>query len=94
MRGTSSWGGMPHFRAVQFVALGDEDLRPHQVEAGDDLGDGVLHLDARVHLDEEPLVAVQVVEELDGAGVVVADLAGHADGGVAQFAHDLLRQRR
>jgi hypothetical protein len=55
---------------------GDEDLRAHEVDAGDHLGHGVLDLDARVHLDEEPLVPVHVVEELDGAGVVVADALG------------------
>jgi hypothetical protein len=47
------------------VPLRDQDLGAHEVEAGDDLGDRVLDLDARVHLDEEPLVAVEVVEELD-----------------------------
>jgi hypothetical protein len=70
---------------VQRVALRDQDLGADEVEAGDDLGDGVLDLDARVHLDEEPLVAVEVVEELDRAGVVVADLLGHARGGLAKL---------
>jgi hypothetical protein len=41
---------------VEGVALRDEDLGADEIEAGDDLGDGVLDLDARVHLDEEPLV--------------------------------------
>ena len=72
MRGISSCGGQADLRAVQRVALRDQDLRAHEVEAGDDLGDRVLDLDARVHLDEEPLVAVEIVEELDGARVVVA----------------------
>ncbi len=35
----------------------------------------MFHLDARVHLDED-VVAVAVEEELHGAGVAVADLAG------------------
>jgi hypothetical protein len=48
-------------------------------------GDGVLDLDPGVHLDEEPLVAVEVVEEFDRAGVVVTDLLRHACGGVAEL---------
>ena len=77
---------------VQRVALGDEDLRPHEVEARDDLGHRVLDLDARVHLDEEPLMAVEVVEELHRARVVVADLAGQPGGRVAELLDDVLGQ--
>ena len=62
---------------------GDQDLTHHQVDAGDDLGDGVLDLDARVHLDEVELAGVNIVEELDGAGVLVADVSADRDGGVA-----------
>ena len=40
------------------------------IHAGDELGDRVLHLDARVHLDEVELAAL-VHEELDGAGIGV-----------------------
>ena len=36
-------------------------------------------------------LAVKVVQELDRAGVVVADLAGDADGGLAELAHDRFR---
>jgi hypothetical protein len=72
------------FGGVQAVPLGDEDLGRTRSMPVICLGDGVFHLDPGVHLDEEPLVAVEVVEELDGARVVVADLAGHACGGVAQ----------
>ena len=76
------------FLAEERVPCGDEDLRAHQVDAGDALGDRVLHLDARVHLDEEPVVLVHVIEELDGAGVVVADALGQRDGGVAKLLAD------
>ena len=44
----------------------------HQVDAGDHLGDRMLHLDARVHLDEVE-VALLIHQEFDGAGVGVAD---------------------
>ena len=46
-------------------------------------------LDAGVHLDEEPIVLVHVVEELDGAGVVVADALGKFYCGIAEFLADL-----
>ena len=77
-----------HFRRVQRMPLGDENLGAHEVEAGDDLGHGMLDLDAGIHLDEKPLVAVEIVEKLHRAGVVVADLAGDAHGGVAKIVDD------
>ena len=83
-----------HFRAVQRMALRDQDLRAHEVEAGDDFRDRVLDLDARVHLDEEPFVLIQVVEKFDRAGVVVTNLAGHARRRVAEFLDDAPRQVR
>ena len=71
------------------IPLGDEDLGADEIDAGDALGDGVLDLDAGVHLDEEPVVLIHVVEELDGAGVVVADACGELGGGVAEvLPHD------
>jgi hypothetical protein len=45
-----------------------------EVDARDCLGHRVLHLDARVHLHEVEVLVV-VDEELDRAGVLVADLA-------------------
>ena len=50
---------------------GNADLLPHQVQAGNQLGDRVLHLDAGVHFDEVEL-AVGGQHELDGAGIDVA----------------------
>ena len=57
----------------QLLARGNQDLALHQVDAGDELRNRMLHLDARVHLDEVE-VAVLVHQELDGAGVGVADV--------------------
>ncbi len=59
-------------RERQLRAGGDLDLGAHQVEARDELGDRVLDLDARVHLEEEEL-AVTVEQALDGARADVAD---------------------
>src|ERR1700686_949750 len=66
-----------HDGALQYIgqlfARGDHDLTLHQVHVRDHFGDGMLHLDARVHLDEvkPPLL---VHEKFDGAGIVIADL--------------------
>ena len=58
---------------AQLQARGHADLLLHDVDAGDHLGHRVLDLHARVHLDEVELVVL--VEELEGAGAAVADLA-------------------
>ena len=80
------------FRAVQRVALRDLDLAAHDIDAGDHFGDRVLHLDARIHFDEEPLVAIDVDQELDRAGVVVLRRARESHGGFGQFCADALGQ--
>ena len=67
----------PHRR--ERVARCDLHLHDDEVDVGDLLGDRVLDLDARVHLDED-VAAVLAEEELDGAGVDVADRAGERDG--------------
>ena len=59
------------------LAGGDPDLGLHEVDVRHLLGDGVLDLDPRVHLDEHVPAGVRaggVEQELDGAGVDVADL--------------------
>ena len=62
---------MPISGVDRGVALGDEDLGPYQVYAGDHLGDGVLHLDAGIHLDKVVVPAL-VHQELHRAGGDVA----------------------
>src|ERR1019366_7360484 len=86
----------------QLFARGDHDLALHQVHVRNHLGDGMLHLDARVHLDEvkPPVffcarvrvrVRVRVHEEFDGAGIVVADLAERFADDVSDFLAQLGR---
>ena len=59
-------------------------LLGHEVEPGDHLGDGVLDLQARVHLHEEEVAgAVAGHDELYGAGADVADAARGLAGGFA-----------
>ena len=57
------------------TALGDENLGPDKIHAGDHLGDGVLHLDAGIHLDEV-IAPVLVHQKLHGAGVDISHLPG------------------
>ena len=62
---------------------GDAHLRLHEVDIRHLLGDGVLDLDARVHLDEDDLAgagARRLEEELHRAGVLVADRPRERDG--------------
>ena len=54
------------------MAGGDADLFVDEVDAGDRLGDRMLDLEPRIHLDEEELAVL--VEELDRAGARVAEL--------------------
>lgn len=65
-------------QVVEGLTGGDPQLRLHEVDVGDLFGDRVLDLDARVHLDEH-VVALLVEQELDGAGVAVADLLRELD---------------
>ena len=68
----------------QAVAGGQADLGLDEVDAGDLLGDGVLHLQAGVGLDEGELAALRIQQELDGAQGAVADGGGDADGGLVE----------
>ncbi len=83
-------GAVQH--VLQALARGQQDLALHQVHVGDHLRDRMLHLDARVHLDEvEP--AVFIHQKFDGAGIDVADLgqrlAQHLANLVAQLRRNL-----
>ena len=64
--------GLRRRRSFQPAARGDVQLQPDQVGAGGDLGDRVLDLQPRVHLQEGEQLLPGVVEELDGAGAAVA----------------------
>ena len=77
-------------RMAHGVTLRDEDLGAHEVDARDHFGDGVLDLNAGVHLDEV-VVAVAVHEEFHGAGVHVADGLGDLHGVVVQLLAHALR---
>src|SRR5262249_35340117 len=71
----------------QPLAGGDAYLLADEVDAGDQLGDGVLDLDAGIHLDEVEVVPGRD-EELAGAGRVVAGLSRQPNGGLTHGAAD------
>ena len=62
---------------AQRLAIGDAQHLAHQVHASHGLGDGMLDLDARVHLDEIEILRATavVVQELQRAGAAIADRA-------------------
>ena len=69
----------------QRLAAGDPQLRPDQVDAGHRFGDRMLDLQPRVHLEkvEARRVAFALDQELDRAGVAIADGARGGDGRVS-----------
>ena len=77
-------------RAAEGIALGDEDLGPDQVDARHHLRDGVLHLNAGVHLNEV-VIAIGVHQELHGAGANVAHAFRDLHGVGAELLPGLLR---
>ena len=71
---------------------GDLELLLDQIATVDFLRDGMLDLDAGVHLHEVKVAGV-VDQELDGAGILVIDRLGQGDGSLAHalaqlFGHD------
>ena len=75
-------------------AARDPQLRGHEVDAGDFLGDRVLHLHAGVHFAEgDGGRVVGVDEELPRAEASVADRARHGHGGIADGLPGGVRQR-
>ena len=73
-------------------APGDLDLLVDEVESGQHLRDGMLDLDARVHLDEVELAIL--VEEFDRAGAGIAHVAHGLGADAADAGALALVQRR
>ncbi len=77
------------------VALGEAEHPLHEVDAEDRFGDGVLDLEPGVHLEEGDLLALSVVEELDGARGAVAHVGAEPLGrflvALAQMGRDVGR---
>ena len=75
--------GDADLRIAKLASLGDQNLALDDIDAGDDLGDGVLDLEPGIDLDEEERAGLVVDKELDGSGVLVADLASDRQGRLA-----------
>ncbi len=75
------------------LARRDPHLLAHEVDAGDELGDRVLDLQPRVQLDEGER-AVRPEQELERAGVAVADVPARALGGGLHLLAQLGVERR
>jgi len=75
------------------LAGGDEHLLAYEVDAGHELRDRVLDLNARVHLEEE-VVPLAVEEALDRPCAAVADGPGGVDRDSADSLSDLRRHGR
>ncbi len=74
----------PDLAELEPLAGRHPQLLLHEVDAGDELGDRMLHLQPRVHLEEEELVRrIRRHDELDGAGAGVADAPRGLAGGCA-----------
>ena len=78
---------------AQGLATGDPELLAHQVQARDLLGDGVLHLQARVDLQEGD-GAVLTHQELARPGALVVGLAKDRLGGLVEPPVLFLAQER
>ena len=74
------------------MTLRDQHLRADDIEPGHDLSNRMLNLNTWIHLDEEPLVAVEIVKKLYRARVVVFNLTCHAGRSFAQLCHNLAWQ--
>ena len=79
--------------AFESSATGDVDLQLDQVEPGRQLGDRVLHLEAGVDLQEREALLGRLVQELDGAGVLVLGGFGEANSRGTELAILLGSQR-
>ena len=93
IRHSIAWPRKAHVLLAQRERLAerDPDLRADEVEPGDELGDGVLDLDARVHLHEE-VVAVRREQALDRPGGAVAGGARRVDGDLRRSARAARRR--
>ena len=72
---------------LQSLSRSQQNLALHQINIGDHLCDRMLHLNARIHLDEIK-VPILIHQELDGSSIDVADIGE----GLAQDLSDLLAQ--
>jgi hypothetical protein len=69
---------------TSIAALRDPGHFAHQIDAGYHFRDRMLDLDARIHLDEEKLAGILVIQILDRACAAIASAFEEPDGRGAQ----------
>ena len=79
----------------------DGNLQMDEIEAGDELGDGMLDLQAGVHLEEikiwrtaQTTVGLRLEEKFNGSGIGIAGGLGEADSGLAHAGAQVLTDDR
>jgi len=72
------------FEIFDCGAVGDPELRVHEIDPGDGFGDGVLDLQPCVGFDEDELRTQAVEKELERADVLVADMRRQSHRGFVQ----------
>ena len=80
-------------RRREALARRDRELRAREVDPGQELGDRVLDLEARVHLDEVE-APLGVEQELDRPGAAVVERLARAARRLLHVGAQLVRQRR
>ena len=71
----------------QPLATGDPNLLLHDIDAGDQLGNGVLHLNPGVHFNKVELIILE--QELDRASAPIADSSAGLGASLAGFVPQL-----
>ena len=74
------------------MSLRNQNLAAYNVDTCNDFGHSMLDLNTRVHLDEEPLVGIHIVEEFNRAGAVIVDGFCDLYGGIAKRIAHAIRQ--
>ncbi len=75
------------------LAVRDADLPVDQVESGDQLGDGMLDLQAGVHLQEIKIARIRFDDKFDRPGVVIIHSLCRGDRGFSHFFTQLRSQQ-
>ena len=78
IRASMAWPRRAHLilRQPQRLATRDPQHEMYEVEPRHFLGDGMLHLESRIHLEKVEFELL-IDEELDRPGVVIAHAGGH-----------------
>ena len=74
------------------MALSDQDLAAHDINSRHQLGNGVLHLNAGIDLNEVPFTRFCIHQELDRARIVITGRSRELDRGVAQCPANVIGQ--